>query len=891
MKPHYLTPLLAPRTVAIIGASDTPGSIGQTVFSNLMAGGYQGKLYPVNLNRRVVGGMGAVANIKMLEVEIDLAVITTAIRSLPGVMKDCAKKGVKAVLLTREFSDADPLQAEVMAESLAIAKAGGVRVLGPNMLGLMRPVIGLNASNYSAKVRPGNLALVAHSSALCTAMLDWADAKGMGFSSVISMGESSDIDFGEILDFLVADGHTQGILLHVNSIHDARRFMSSLRAVARGKPVVVVKSGRYLDHHDGMTSATNLVGRGDVFDAALARAGVLRVNTISQLFSGARVLAANYRSQGRRLAIITNGIGPGVLAADSTLTYGVQLAELSPATLALLNDTLPRNWSHANPVDIIGDAGPARFRTAVKACLDDSNVDGVLVIFTPQAGTDHQTTADLMVGLQKTSSKPLLLSWLGDSKVASSRETFARAKIAHFNTPEAAVAVFRGLASFHANQQLLLQTPGPLQQAHLTPDIARAQAVIDIALAEHREVLSERESKEVLDAFNIPVNPTRLAKTAEQAIAHAEVLGYPVVLKIDSPDVIYKSDVGGVELNIINAATVREAFNNIVSRTQAALPTAHINGVSVQPMVKRRSGRELMIGVAHDNTFGPIITFGGGGIAAEVQHDNSLALPPLNDFLADQLIARTKVSRTLAEFKHMPAVDMATLKGVLGGVSEMICELPDLLEMDINPLVVDDVGGVVLDARIVVRKTATTRRYGHMAIMPYPSEMVEQMVLNDGTEVTIRPMRPEDAEMQQEFVRNLSEESRYNRYMSSIKQLSQPVLVRFTQLDFDREMALVMVRMVDGREEQIGVSCYFTDPDNESCEFALVVADNWQGRGIGPIMMNRLFDAAKKQGLTIMRGEVLANNKGMLKLMAKIGFTVSTHPEDRQLTWVTRPLL
>ena len=403
-------------------------------------------------------------------------------------------------------------------------------------------------------------------------------------------------------------------------------------------------------------------------------------------------------------------------------------------------------------------------------------------------------------------------------------------------------------------------------------------------------MLSERESKEILAAFNIPVNQTRLATTADEAVAHAETLGYPVVLKIDSPDVIYKSDVGGVELNITNSASVREVFANILERTRQALPNALVHGVSVQPMVRRRHARELMIGVVHDNSFGPVITFGAGGIATEIQHDRSIALPPLNSYLAEKMIARTRISKTLGEFKHMPAVDMDQLKTLMGRVSDMVCELPDLLEADINPLLIDDRNAVVLDARIIVRKTRHSRRYRHMAIMPYPSDMVEHMTLNDNTEVTIRPMRTEDADMQQEFVRNLSEESRYNRYMSSIKQLSQPVLVRFTQLDFDREMALVMTRMVDGREEQLGVSRYFTDPDNESCEFALVVADNWQGRGIGPIMMNRLFDAAKRQGLTIMRGEVLANNKGMLKLMAKLGFTVSPHPEDRQLTWVTRPL-
>lgn len=891
MRPHYLTPLFSPRTVAVVGASDTPGSIGQAVFANLLAGNFQGKLFPVNLNHKVVGGIPAVPSVRLIEPAVDMAVVCTAIRTLPAIIKDCGKKGIKAVLLAKEFSDSEQLEREILNESVSIARHYGIRVLGPNVLGLMRPVAGFNATNYTSKVRPGNMALVSQSSALCTAMLDWADSKGIGFSSVISVGEALDVDFGEILDYLVADNFTQGILLHVHHIHHARRFMSALRAAARTKPVVVIKSGRYQDDVTGVTHSSNLIESGDVFDAALSRAGVLRVSSIAQLFTAAKVLAANFRVNGKRLAIVTNGIGPGVLAADSAYTNGVELAKLSDATMELLNNALPRNWSHGNPIDLIGDASPVRFRTAVKACIDDPNVDGVLVIFTPQAGTDHLTTAQLMIGLQRESSKPMFLSWLGDAKVSESRDLFSKAKCAHFRAPEYGIEVFRNLASYQYNQQLLLQTPGPLEGKRAAPDLLRARAVIAGAMAEGRTILSERESKEVLAAFRIPVNPTLLARTEDEAVVLAEQIHYPVVLKIDSPDIIYKSDVGGVELNISNEATLRAAFRGILERAHQAMPEARIDGISVQPMRKRRFAREVMVGVTHDSSFGPVITFGAGGIAVEVMHDRALSLPPLNQYLVGSMIRKTRIGQLLGAFKNLPAVDMEELVDVLLHVSEMVCELPELREMDINPLVADEKGVIALDARIIVEPLKPdVKRYGHMAIMPYPMHMVRSATLTDGMKVTIRPVRPEDAEMQQEFVRTLSDESRYNRYMSSIKQLSQTMLVRFTQLDYDREMALAMTCETENGEEQQAVARFITDPDNEGCEFALEVADKWQGKGIGYILMNALFDAAREQGLTVMRGEVLAGNKGMLKLMHKLGFTVETHPEDRALTIVTKIL-
>lgn len=891
MKPHYLTPLFAPRSVAVIGASDTPGSIGQAVFANLLAGNFQGRLFAVNPNHQVVGGMPAVASLRQINEPVDLAVVTTALRALPAIMKDCGKHKVKALLLAKDFTDNSPLEREILHEALELARHYGIRVLGPNVLGLMRPVAGFIASNYTSKVRPGNLALVSQSSALCTAMLDWADNRDIGFSSVISVGEALDIDFGEVLDYLVSDSFTQGILLHVHNIHDARRFMSGLRAAGRVKPVVVIKSGRHLDKLSGLTQLGHNLDGGAVFDAALARAGVLSVSSIAQLFTAAKVLAANYRVRGKRLAIVSNGVGPGILAADSASRLGVELAQLSDTTLGLLDDALPRNWSHGNPVDIIGDASPLRFRTAVKACMDDPGVDGVLVIFTPQAGTDHLTTAQLMVGLQREGGKPLFFSWLGDAKVSASREHFSKAKCAHFSAPEYAIEVFNSLAAYHRNQQLLMQTPGPLEGKKAEPDVDKARTLIQQALDAGRSVLSERESKSVLAAFNIPVNPTELARSEEEAVRHAEAFGYPVVLKIDSPDILHKSDVGGVELNLGNEAALRQAYVAMLSRVRQARPEAFVEGVSVQPMRKRQAARELMVGVVHDATFGPLLTFGAGGIAVDIIGDTSQALPPLNDYLAENMIASTRIDQLLGSFKHLVAVDREAIKAVLLRVSDMVCELPQVRELDINPLWSDARGVVALDARLVVQPAKhDVKRYSHMAIMPYPARWVHQAQLRDGTLVLIRPVRPEDAQMQQEFVRDLSEESRYNRYMASITQLSQATLVRLTQIDYDREMAFSMLRGTGEGDEQLAVARYSTDPDNESCEFALVVADNWQRKGIGPIMMQVLFDAAREQGLRQMVGEVLASNSGMLKLLRSLEFAMVPHPEDSSLVLATKPL-
>lgn len=893
MKAHYLTPLFSPQSVAVIGASETPGSSGDLVFRNLLAHGYQGQLFAVNPRHNQVHGKPSAATVEDLDCPIDLAVITTPARTLPGIIKQCGRHGVKgALILSRDLVALDEDSRKMLSELTALASRYQLRILGPNMLGMMRPSLGLIAANYLGEVKTGNLAVIAQSSSIASAILDWGEGHGIGFSNVISLGAAVDVDFGEVLDYLVNDPNTRSILLYIEDVHNARGFMSALRAAARTKPVVALKVGRY-DHGGeklGRTHSERLIGRNDAFEAALRRAGVLQVRSMAQLFSAAKMLAANYRAQGRRLAVISNGYSAGLMAVDRALEIRVQLPTLSAGTVRRFDHELPSIGSHDNPVDILGDAPPERFVTAVEACLNDPVVDGVLLVFTPQAGTDDMATAAALIDLQRKHSKPLLLAWMGEKKVAKSRRLLSEHKMAYFHSPEHAVEVFYSLSAYSHIQRLSLQTPEPLG-AWEAPDIDSARSLIQAALSAGRRVLSEVESKAILAAFHIPTTPTLSAADATDAVTAASVLGLPVAIKLDIDSLLHKTDIDGVELNVSSLDAVAQATQRLLARAREHFSNKLIRGVTVQPMHGKRHGRELLVGVTHDKVFGPLITFGSGGVNVEVVHDTAVALPPLNDFLAETLIRRTRVKRMLDTFRNQPAVDQTALRAALQRVSEMVCELPWIEELDINPLISDADGVIAVDARIVLRPLpAHFRRYSHMAIHPYPGNLVKHRQLRDGTPYLIRPIRPEDADMQQEFVRAMSEESRYNRYMSAINQLSQSMLVRFTQLDYAREMALLATIQVEQHEAMMAVARYTVNADFDSCEFALEVGDDWQGHGLGRELMEALFDAARMQGLSVMEGEVLANNSAMLGLMKKVGFDIQPHPEDNTLKWVTRRL-
>jgi acetyltransferase len=890
---HYLTTLFEPKSVAVIGASDRENSVGNVLFKNILDSGYKGRLYPINTAHDTIQGVPAYKSIEEISARVELAVVVTRPQTVPKIIEQCGRSGVKnAIVITSGFAEAGHSGAALERKMMEIARSYGVRLLGPNCLGIIRPNLGLNATFARVHANVGNLALVSQSGAICSAVLDWATSNRIGFSSVISLGGTADVDFGEILDYLIYDNLTHYILLYVEGIRDARRFMSALRSAARIKPIVLLKAGRHagglaaVETHSGMAAGSDIV-----FDAAVRRAGVVRVKNIGQLFYAAKALASKFRPQGKRLAIITNGGGPGAMAADRAGDLEIPLAELSASTMQALNATMPPTWSQRNPVDIEGDATPKRYHDAILAVAEDPEVDGVLVMLSPQAMTQPLEVAKAVIEVDLLTAKPILTCWMGEEQVHEARALLEEAGIPSFRMPETAIELYYHISTYYWNQKLLLQTPAPLSK-HSRPETEGAKMLIEAVLHERRKLLSEMESKAILRAFRIPVAQTMVAHTPTESLLLAEQIGFPIAMKIDSPDILHKSEVGGVRLNITNAPAARNAYHDIIETVKKRHPTARINGLSIEPYLARPNGRELMIGVSRDPIFGPIITFGAGGTEVEVFSDRAVALPPLNRFLARDLIRSTRASKLLGEFRNMPPVNLEALEDVLLHVSQMICELPWLQELDLNPLIVDENGGIAADARIVIDYAAPSGdRYAHMAIHPYPVHLIQDWELPDGRTVTIRPIRPEDAEREQQFVISMSDESKYYRFMDTIRELTQTMLVRFTQIDYDREMALVATLPdAEGKEVQIGVARYVTNPDGESVEFALAVADDWQKHGVGRKLMSALIDCARAKGYRTVVGDVLSMNTKMFNLMTKLGFTIHPHPDDPAVKRVIKPL-
>jgi acetyltransferase len=893
LEQHYLTSLFEPKSVAVIGASDRENSVGNIIFKNILESGYKGRLYPINPKHATVQGEEAFKSIEEIGARVELAVIATRPQTVPTIVEQCGRSGVKNVIvITSGFAEAGHSGAALERKMLEIARSYNVRVLGPNCLGIIRPELGLNATFARVNANVGNLALVSQSGAMCSSVLDWAKSNRVGFSSVISLGSTADVDFGEILDYLIYDNRTHYILLYVEGIRNARRFMSALRSAARIKPIILLKAGRHaagsaaVQTHSGMIAGSDIV-----FDAAIRRAGVVRVKNVGQLFYASKALASKFRPQGKRLAIITNGGGPGAMAADRAGDLEIPLANLSMTTIQALNASMPANWSHSNPIDIAGDATPERYRDAILAVAQDDEVDGMLVMLSPQAMTQPMEVAKAVIDVSDQTSKPILACWMGEEQVAEARLAMEAAAIPAFRMPETAVELYYHISTYYRNQKLLLQTPEPTSQ-NARPETEGAKMLIEAVLQERRKVLSEMESKAILRAFRVPVAQTMVARTPTESLLLAEQIGFPIAMKVDSPDLVHKSDAGGVRLNITNAPAVRNAYHDIIETVQKKHPTARINGVSIEPYLARPNGRELMVGVVRDPIFGPIITFGAGGTEVEIFSDRAVALPPLNRFLAQDLIRSTRAAKLLGEFRNMPAVNMEALEEVLLNISEMVCELPWLQEMDLNPLIVDENGAIAADARIVIDYTSPTGdRYSHMAIHPYPVHLIQEWQLPDGRTVTIRPIRPEDAELEQNFVKHMSDESKYYRFMDTIRELTQAMLVRFTQIDYDREMALVAtIPGEDGKDMQIGVARYVTNPDGESVEFALAVSDDWQKHGIGRKLMTALIESARMKGFRAVVGDVLALNSKMFRLMTSLGFTIHPHPEDPAVKRVVRPL-
>jgi len=896
MDKHYLTPLFAPESIIVFcGSPDDPA--GQTAQAQALRQALSTQRYSGSLQYLDIHDTGTLAD--LAQARADLAIIALPPKDVAAALEVAGRMTCRSALVISSGIDA-----EQAAELKKIARREGVFLLGPNCLGMQRPKLQLNASATGPMARAGSLALVSQSGALTTSMLDWASNNAVGFSSVVSLGPHTALDIAQVLDFFANDPQTHSIIVYLEGIADARRFMSALRMAANAKPVVVLKAGRKpAGNAAAQTHSGTIVGSDEVFDAALRRAGAVRVRSFVELFSAAKCLASRYRPVGRRLAIVTNGGGPGVLAADWVNEINLHLGRLSAQTQAALKPQLPALATLSDLIDLSEEAGPEHYRTAIEAAARDGQVDGVLTIYSPKVGADAAGMAQALIDIKQSVGKPLLACWMGDASVGEARRLLNEAGIPSFRTPEAAVGAFGNIASFYQNQLLLQQTPPPLT-ALAQPDIEGARLVIESVLAERRNVLTEMESKTLLSCFHIPVTNTVLARSANEAMMIASQLGFPVALKIDSPDISHKSDVQGVALNIMNATGARDTYTDMVQRVARLQPQARINGVTVQKMAGARRGREVCVGLVNDEPFGPVIMFGAGGTMIELIGDRAMELPPLNQFLARRLIERARVAETLAEWRGASAVDMEALEQVLLRVSEMVCELPQLREMDINPIIVDESGAVSVDARIVIGHAVSNAgdrsgRYHHLAILPYPARYERVWPMRGGGQYTVRPIHPDDAQMLQALVRGLSAESRYFRFISSLAELSPAMLARFTLIDYDREMALVAVykeRKADAQgvitetERIIGVSRYITNPDQTSCEFSLVVADDFSGKGLGSRLMESIMEVAREKGLSEIEGLVLAKNPAMLKLMKSLGFGEKPFHEDPDFRILTHAL-
>jgi acetyltransferase len=881
-----------PSSIALVGASDRPGTLGDLIRRNLEATGFKGRVEYVNPVHEQISGRPAFRNVRDLPQPTDVAIIVTPAATIPQIITDCGEVGIHgAIIVSAGFRDAGEAGRELEAELKNRARRHGVRFLGPNSLGLIRTDLSLNAACGPRQPQPGRLALVSQSGALCAAVIDWARGRQVGFSTVISTGLGTDITLGEILDFLVRDAATDSIMLYTEGIDDARRFMSALRAAARVKPVVVMKAGRHAERPDVAAFHTgSMVGADDVFDAAMRRAGVLRIRDLYDLFTAASTLGAGARVRGRRLAIVSNAGAPGALAADHAGDRHLQLPRLGEDTAGLLQALLPTSDARANPVYVRADADAGQFASAARIVLEDPGVDALLAILAPYALTDADRLATELVAIAGGQRKPVFACWMGGESVASSRDIFAAHRLPSYSTPESAVDAIAALALHAANQQQLLQVPEPLGPTS-APNRAAAQAVIDAALESGQEWLDPAQSKIVLAAFDIPVLQSVRADSPSEAVKGARRVGFPVAMKILSPDIPHKTDVGGVRLGLTDAAAVRSAYAAMRRQVARTRPDAVIEGVLIESMYGQGKGREVMIGVVRDPVFGPAISFGLGGTLVEVMRDRAVALPPLNTFLVRDLIARTRASIALQPLRGAPAADEQAVENILLKVSELVCEMPDIGPIDLNPVIVTEHGAVVVDARLgVLRSPPSALPYAHVAIHPYPSGLVERVDLQGGTVATIRPIRPEDAAIESAFVHGLSEQSRFLRFMFAVHDLLPAQLSRFTQIDYDREMALVAVIDTPVGEMQIGVARYITLADEETCEFAIVVGDDWQGKGLARKLFGMLIDAARGRRLKVMTGVTLRENARMLELARANGFGLKTDEDDPSLVQMTLDL-
>ncbi len=882
-----------PSSVALFGASDRHGSVGQFVARNLFEAGFKGPVFPVNPRRGEVFGTRAYPDTGSLPETPDLAVICTPPDTVPGIIDQLGRRGTRAaVVITAGFGESRAVEGRDLQLAMQLAsRPYSLRIVGPNCLGILVSGIGLNASFAHITPRRGSLAFVAQSGAIVTSVLDWAHSRRIGFSHLVSLGDMADVDFGDMLDYLANDAGTNAILLYIESITQARKFMSAARAAARMKPVIAVKAGRHAEGARAVASHTGvLAGTDAVYDAAFRRAGMLRVHTLEELFDAVQTLAMTRPPRGDRLAILTNGGGIGVLATDALIDLGGRLAELSLETVAALDRALPPTWSHGNPVDIVGDADGERYSDALAVLLKDRGIDGAVVLNCPTAVASSEDAAQAVIGnLGQAWGPTVLTSWVGDGAAQPSRRLFAERRVPTYDTPEQAVRAFMYLVDYRRSQDLLTETP-PSVPEDFVPSTERVRRLVQLALAEDRAWLSEPEAKQALSAYGVPVVSTRSAGHPDEAARIAAEIGGLVALKILSPDITHKTAVGGVALDLAGPAAVQEAAADMLRRVKAARPEARVDGFAVQPMVRRPGAHELIVGVTNDVQFGPVLLVGHGGTAVETINDRALGLPPLNMRLAKEMISRTRIHRLLRGHPGQAAANLDAVALTLVRVAQLVIDVPEIVELDINPLLADQFGVIALDARVRV-EPAERPGAERLAIRPYPKELEETVPLGDGRTLLLRPILPEDEPALQAAFAKLTPEEIRLRFFVPLKTLDHVTAARFTQIDYDREMALVLAEPgLAGKAEIYGVVSLIADPDNERGEYAIIVRHDMIGMGLGILLMRRVLDYAASRGIRQVYGDVLRDNRSMLKLCNVLGFSQERVPDEPEIVRVALSL-
>ncbi len=875
---NSLDKIFKPGSIAVIGASGRAGSVGFAVMKNLVEGGFGGPIYPVNKRAQIICGLKTITKVGKIREPVDLAIVATPAVTVPGVVVECGKKGITGmIILSAGFKEAGAEGMRAFDEIEELARKYHIRIVGPNCLGVIHPEHKLNASFASHMSPPGKLAFISQSGALGTAILDWAVDQNVGFNYFVSIGSMVDVGFHDLIDYLGNDPDTASILIYMETLTDARKFMSAARAVSRSKPIIVLKAGKSEEGAKAALSHTgSLTGNDAAFDTAFLRSGIIRVETIGQLFHCAQTLAMQNRPAGNRLAIVTNAGGPAILATDYLMENGGETAQLSEKTFKRLNELMPAVWSHRNPVDVLGDATVERYRQAVELALADENVDGVLSIFVPVATTDASEVARALTHLDAHPEKPLLASWLGERDVKEARKILYEGHIPTYRFPESAVDTFLRMYLYNRNLKLLYETPADAPGDY-NADTQKARGLLERIMAEGRTTFTEYEAKSLLSCYEIPVAPGGLAANADEAARIGAEIGFPVAMKISSPDVMHKSDYGGVQLNIQNGESARIAFHSIRDSIKAAFPAARIQGVLVEKMERKRL--ELIIGAKKDPVFGPIILFGLGGISVELFKDSSIGLPPLNMAQAKRIIENTKVYKLMKGFRGMPGVDIESVQYLLCKFANLLVDFPEIKELDINPFGVDEKGGVVLDAKVVVDPEMSVHKikpYSHLVISPYPKKYIREVMLKNGRTALLRPIRPEDEPMEAEMFSHFSKETQHFRFFGYVPHPTHDVLTRFTQIDYDREMAIIVEMEEEEKKIMAGVVRIVSGIHAEEAEFAIVVADPWHGLGLGNLLTDYILEIARERGLKKIYANVLKANKAMLHIFKKRGFTLKS---------------